>query len=102
MAMTGGGLSTAIKAAIAAIPHGDTTIPPIPDGMGGYTCDPANNGTDLDNNAVQDAMWGALVTYFHANAQAKIGAGVGGLQTDNTGGNPATLPPGTDKFLPIV
>lgn len=46
----------------------------------------------------------ALVAYVQANAQAKIGAAIGGLQKtpDPVDPNVATAAPGADKFLPIV
>jgi hypothetical protein len=103
MAMTAAGMALAIKTAIAALPVGDTSIPPVFNiGTGKYEVDPANAGTDLDPDASWLAIATGILAEIQANGAAKIGAAVGGLQKDNTGGNPATLAPGTDKFLPIV
>ena len=46
----------------------------------------------------------ALVTYVQANATAKVGAAVGGLQKTPNPNDPnkATAAPGADVFLPIL
>jgi len=42
----------------------------------------------------------AIVTHFQTNGTIVIKTTDAGLQRDNTGGNPATLGPASDKTLP--
>lgn len=53
-----------------------------------------------DSVAVYRALAGAIVAHIQANATVTIKTSDAGLQRDNTGGNPATLAPSTNKTLP--
>lgn len=91
MAMNGNTLGDAMLAAVNALPAGDPTKP---------LSDPANVGSQYDKQAAMRAIAGAIVSHIQANATVTIKTTDSGLQRDNTGGNPSTLGPSTNKTLP--
>lgn len=78
MAMDGNTLGTAIVTAINAL----TT--------------PQKN----DPTACWQAIAGAIVAHIQGSATVTVKTTDGGLQRDNTAGNPGTLAPTSDKTLP--
>lgn len=53
-----------------------------------------------DSTAVYRALASAIVAHIQTNATVIVKTTDGGLQRDNTGGNPATLAPAANKTLP--
>lgn len=78
MAMDGNTLGSAVVAAINAL----TTV------------------QRADPTACWQAIAGAIVAHIQANATVTVKTTDSGLQRDNTGGNPATLAPASNKTLP--
>lgn len=54
----------------------------------------------IDPTACWRAIAGAIVAHLQANATVTVTTADAGLQRDHTGGNPATLAPGSNKTLP--